>query len=190
MRRPLSPSWPLLAVLLAACASSPEERPASDAARPTPPAMKSSLAVLLEHRDELALGEAQVAWLEKREQQLGEENAPLRKTLEEAFAHRGEGAARGGFGGGGMRGGGMRGGGMRGGMGGGGAHRGAMSEQRQRGRTALLEMQDNDTRAYTEAETQLTEAQKPRARELISQEREKLFQQHEAMRQRWEGSGS
>ncbi|MCY1018151.1 hypothetical protein [Pyxidicoccus sp. MSG2] len=39
-----------------------------------------------------------------------------------------------------------------------------------------------DTRAYNEAETQLTDAQKPRARELISQEREKQFHEREAMR--------
>ena len=54
----------------------------------------------------------------------------------------------------------------------------------QQGRAALRAMQDNDTRAYTEAEVQLTEAQKPRARELVSQEREKLFQQHEALQER------
>ena len=74
--------------------------------------------------------------------------------------------------------------------GGGGPDREAMNERRQQGRATMRELQDNDTRAYTEAELQLTEAQKPRARELVSQEREKLFQQHEAMRQRMDGAGS
>ncbi|WNG34286.1 hypothetical protein F0U61_12080 [Archangium violaceum] len=40
---------------------------------------------------------------------------------------------------------------------------------------------------YNASETQLTDAQKPRARELISQEREKLPKQHEAMRQQLGG---
>lgn len=214
MHRKLSPLWMCLALSLAACSSSSSsERPSEDAARKMPP-MKSSLAVLLEHREELTLSPEQVAWLEKREQQLQDENAPLKKTVEEAMAHRGEGGRHSGGGhrgggmgggmgrgmgggmGGGMMGGGMGGGmgrGMGGGMGGGrmgggmgggeGPSREARQERMGQVRSAIRAMQDNDTRAYNEAETQLTEAQKPRARELVSQEREKLFKQHEAMRQ-------
>lgn len=207
----MSSPWPLLALLFtAACASSSSTEHPSEAAQPPPPlVIKSSLAVLLEHRGELTLTEPQVAWLDKRDQQLSEENAPLQKTLDAALAHRSSGSSGGGGGhrgggmgggmggmgggmggmGGGMRGGGMRGGGG-GGGGGGGQNREAMNERHQQVRAAMRQMQDNDTRAYTEAETQLTEPQKPRARELVSQEREKLFKQHEAMRERLGDSGS
>ena len=65
----------------------------------------------------------------------------------------------------------------------GGPDRAAMEERMTQVRSVMDGMRDNDTRAYNEAETVLTDAQKSRARELISQEREKLFQQREAMRQ-------
>ncbi|WP_199243002.1 hypothetical protein [Vitiosangium sp. GDMCC 1.1324] len=209
------PLWMWLTLSLAACAqSSSSERATEDAPR-GPPVIKSSLAVMLEHREELNLTAEQVAWMEKREQQLQEENAPLQKKLEQLRPQRGEGGRpsggghRGGMGGGmgGMGGGRMGGGGMGGSMGGGmmgggrmgggmggpggegGPNREAMHERMAQARSTMREMQDNDTRAYNEAETQLTDAQKPRARELISQEREKLFRQHEAMRQQM-GDGS
>jgi hypothetical protein len=47
--------------------------------------------------------------------------------------------------------------------------------------STLRAMQDNDSHAYVEAETRLTEAQNPRACELFSQEREKLLERFEAM---------
>ncbi|MCY1078568.1 hypothetical protein [Archangium lansingense] len=73
------PLWLCLAFPVAACAQSTSaERPAEDAPR-GPPVIKSSLAVLLEHSTELALTAEQVAWLEQREQQLQQENAPLKQ---------------------------------------------------------------------------------------------------------------
>ena len=45
----------------------------------------------------------------------------------------------------------------------------------------LREMQDNDTLSYMEAEKGLSDAQKPRARELFTQEREKLLKELEAL---------
>ncbi|WNG57311.1 hypothetical protein F0U59_22975 [Archangium gephyra] len=47
--------------------------------------------------------------------------------------------------------------------------------------STLREMQDNDTLSYMEAEKGLSDAQKPRARELFTQEREKLLKQLEAL---------
>lgn len=86
----------------------------------------------------------------------------------------------------------MGGGHMGGGMGGPGGDEGpsreAMRERMSQARSAMRELQDNDTRAYNEAETQLTDAQKPRARELISQEREKQFHEREAMRRQMDSA--
>ncbi|MGZ3457910.1 MAG: hypothetical protein ACXU86_05315, partial [Archangium sp.] len=108
MYRKMLPLWVCLSLPLFACAdSSSAQRPSEDAARRMP-IMKSSLVVLLEHRGELALTDEQVAWLEKRDKQLEEENAPLKKKLEES---RPQGGGGGGHWGGG--------GGHRGGMGGG-----------------------------------------------------------------------
>ncbi|RJS20031.1 hypothetical protein DRW03_19875 [Corallococcus sp. H22C18031201] len=45
------------------------------------------------------------------------------------------------------------------------------------------QMEDNDTQAYLEAEKVLSEQQQPRARELVSQQREALLQLRERMRE-------
>jgi hypothetical protein len=45
-------------------------------------------------------------------------------------------------------------------------------------------MDDNDTNAYLEAEKVLTEAQRPRAREIASSYRQERSDRREALRQR------
>jgi hypothetical protein len=176
----MMPLWMCLAIPAAAYAqSSSAERPPEEARR-GPPVMKSSLAVVLEHRTELALSAEQVAWLEQREQQLQQENAPLKQKLEELRPPRG-GEGRRPPPGDGM---GPPMGGRMGGPGGeGGPDRAAMEERMTQVRSVMDGMRDNDTRAYNETETVLTEAQKTQARALIAQEREAMRQQHEAMRQ-------
>ncbi|HEX5749264.1 MAG TPA: hypothetical protein VFZ09_23750 [Archangium sp.] len=171
----MMPLWMCLAVpAVAGAQSASTERPPMEARR-GPPVMKSSLAVVLEHRTELALSTEQVAWLEQREQQLQQENAPLKQKLEELRPPRGEGRRP------------PPGEGMAppaGGPGGEGApDRAAMEERMTQVRSIMDGMRDNDTRAYDEAETVMTEAQKTQARAFITQEREAMRQRHEAMRQ-------
>ncbi|OJT17713.1 hypothetical protein BO221_44985 [Archangium sp. Cb G35] len=176
----MMPLWMCLAFPAAAFAQSASTERPPEAARRGPPVMKSSLAVVLEHRTELALSTEQVAWLEQREQQLQQENAPLKQKLEELRPPRG-GEGRRPPPGEGM------GPPMGGRMGGTGSEsapdRVAMEERMTQARSAMDGMRDNDTRAYNEAETVMTEAQKTQARALITQEREAMRQRHEAMRQ-------
>ena len=54
--------------------------------------------------------------------------------------------------------------------------RAAMEERMTQARSAMDGMRDNNTRAYNEAETVMTEAQKTQARALITQEREAMRQ--------------
>jgi hypothetical protein len=77
-------------------------------------------------------------------------------------------------------GGGMRGGGMRGGRMGGGIPAGSTGV-RKTDRQAALEdrLDENDTKAYLDAESALTEAQKARARDIASDYREQLYEQRE-----------
>jgi hypothetical protein len=97
--------------------------------------------------------------------------------------------------GGGMGGmGGGRGMGMGGGHGmggGGGRHHGGGGESSadaQNRFAALRErIDDNDTKAYLDAEDILTDAQKPQAREVASHYREQLFERREQMRKQRSG---
>ncbi len=56
-------------------------------------------------------------------------------------------------------------------------------------KATLEEMEANDNAAYEAAEKVLTEQQKPRARELVSQQREEQLKQREAMRERMRDRG-
>ncbi|WP_224365271.1 hypothetical protein [Hyalangium versicolor] len=209
----------LLPLSLVACShSSPQEAPPSAEAGPALKDFPSSVALLVQHREELSLSPEQVTQLDEIEGRLQEKNAPLRKKLEESRPPRGQGGPPGGgrgssggegeggmggpMGGGGMGGpmggGGMggMGGGRRGGMGGGhmggggrggrggGPDREAMQEHFAQMKATLDEMEANDNSAYEEAEKVLTEQQKPRARELVSQQREEMLKRREAARRR------
>ncbi|WP_146210169.1 hypothetical protein [Vitiosangium sp. GDMCC 1.1324] len=169
-----------VSLLLAACArSSPAQRGEEASGLD----FKSSLAVLLEHRVELALTPEQVDRFEKLDFTLHERNVPLHYELESLRAQNKKGNRpwHGGYMGGGQH-------DVHGGKG--GSTSGPPEADREklvrRERLELIEsklrqMQDNDSEAYLEAEKVLTDAQKPRARELFSQEREKLLKQFEAM---------
>ena len=55
-------------------------------------------------------------------------------------------------------------------------------------KATLDEMEANDSSAYEEAEKALTEQQKPRARELVSQQREELLKRREAFKRSRSGA--
>jgi hypothetical protein len=175
-----------VSLALAACARSTASRRAEEDAA-SGMAFRSSLSVLLEHRAELALTPEQVDRFEKMDFALHEKNVPLQYELEalEAARKKDNGKAwHGGYMGGGTH-------DVYGGKGGSmsGPPEADREKLKRRERLELIEsklrqMQDNDSEAYLRAESVLTDAQKPRARELFSQEREKLLKQFEAMHYR------
>jgi hypothetical protein len=76
-------------------------------------------------------------------------------------------------------GGGMRGGGMHGGRMGAGIPPSAPNGAKKMDQQSVLEdrLDENDTKAYLDAEGVLTEAQKDRARDIASDYREQLYEQ-------------
>lgn len=178
MTRKMLLLWVSLA--LAACARSTSSQRAGEA-----PAMafKSSLSVLLEHRAELALTAEQVDRFEKMDFTLHEKNIGLQHELEalQAQAKKDNRPWHGGYMGGGTH-------DAHGGKGGSTSappdaekERMVRRERLERIDATLRQMQDNDTRSYMQAEKVLSDAQKPRARELFSREREKLLKQLDAL---------
>lgn len=178
MTRTLMLLWVSLA--LAACARSTSSQRGGEAPGM---AFKSSLAVLLEHRAELALTAEQVGRFEQLEFSLHEKNLGLQHQLEtlQAQSKKDNRPWHGGY----------MGGGTHDSHGGKGTstsgppdaekERLVRRERLERIDSTLRQMQDNDTQSYMEAEKVLSEAQKPRARELFTQEREKLLKQLEAL---------
>jgi hypothetical protein len=166
-----------LSLSLVACARS---------ARPKGPEdimdFKSSLVVLLEHREELALSPQQVERFEQMDFSLQERNRLPRQRIEALHAQNAKTSTRPSTGG-------YMGGGTHDIYGGKGTATTPEDLQRLEVRRTrfeqmealLREMQLNDSQAYVEAEKLLSEEQKPRAREFFSQEREKLLKQLEAM---------
>jgi hypothetical protein len=176
MTRKLLLLW--LSLSLAACARSTRPDEAGKA-------FKSSLVVLLDHRSELTLTPEQVDRFEKLDFVLHEKNLPLQFKLESLRPKKGSVARPGGYLGGGTH-------DLHGGKGGAVtdpadpevARKAARRQQLEETQSTLREMQDNDSKAYLEAEKSLSEEQKPRARALVSQEREKLLKQLEAIHDR------
>ncbi|HEX8439490.1 hypothetical protein [Archangium sp.] len=178
MTRKLLLLW--LSLSLVACARSTRPDEAGKA-------FKSSLVVLLEHRGELALTPEQVDRFEKLDFGLHERNLPLQYKLESLRPKKGSSSrsGTGGYMGGGAH-------DMHGGKGGvltDPANPEVAAREGRRRRLeeiqdTLREMQLNDSKAYLEAEKSLSDEQKPRARQLISQEREKLLKQLEAIHHR------
>jgi len=181
-----------VAMCMAACAS-PAPPPVSVAAKPSssPPLPRSSIAAVVLRRAELGLTDAQVGEMEQIDRKREEEDVAARDELEKERKQAASGrpagpgpgagaAAPQGMRGGGMGGGGMRGGGMRGGRMGGGIPAGS-SGVKKTDRQATLEdrLDDNDTKAYLDAESVLTESQKGRARDIASDYREQLYEQRE-----------
>jgi hypothetical protein len=169
-----------VSLALAACARSTSSQRADEApAR----AFKTSLAVLLEHRAELALTAEQVDRFEKMDFTLHEKNIGLQYQLETLRAQSKKDSRpwHGGYMGGGTH-------DAHGGKGGSTSgppdaekERLVRRERLERIESTLRQMQDNDTASYMEAEKVLSDAQKLRARELFSQERETLLEQLEAL---------
>lgn len=185
----------LLALAQAACASPPPPVaavPNTQAA--LPPLPRSSIAAMVLHRVEIGLTDEQVSEMEELDQKRETENAAVREEMGKKSqqgqaapsSNSGAGSrsvASQGIQGSGM-GGGMRGGGMHGGrMGGRSAAPGAGSGK-EADRAAALDdrLDENDTKAYLDAENVLTEAQKTRTREIASDYRERLYEQGETAR--------
>lgn len=171
--------WLLLCLSLSLVACARSARPKG------PEAMmdfKSSLVVLLEHREELALSPEQVERFEQMDFSLQERNRPPRQRIEALHAQNAKTSTKPSTGG-------YMGGGTHDIYGGKGTSTTPEDMQRMAVRrerfeqmeAAFREIQLNDSQAYVEAEKLLREEQKPRARELFSREREKLLEQLEAM---------
>ena len=182
MTRKMLLLWVSLA--LAACARSTSSQRVGEA--PGDTAFKSSLVVLLEHRAELALTPEQVDRFEKMDFTLHEKNIGLQHELADLQARSKKDSRpwHGGYMGGGTH-------DAHGGKGNSTSgppdadkERLVRRERLERIESTLRQMQDNDTLSYMEAEKVLSDAQKPRARELFSQEREKLLKQLEALHYR------
>ncbi len=128
----------------------------------------SSLELLLKNQQELALTAEQVALLEELQAALDQKNAPLLEELKTLRPPRPSGpppsdTER---------------------MNGPPPNSEAMRERMQQIEPIVTELRANDDAAYQEAEKLLSDTQKARGRELITQEREEHQRRHEAMRQR------
>jgi hypothetical protein len=167
------------AALALSCATGQSER-ASSTAKDLPPLPRSSIAAVLARRGELQLSDDQVHWLELRDQRLERDNAEIREVMaqrQKQPGHSGDDAFRAGMGGGSR--------GSRGGrsmM----APRGSAPQNPRR--TGQDQLDDNDTKAYLDAENILTEAQRPRAREIAEHFREELWDRREAQRKQSKAS--
>jgi hypothetical protein len=175
-----------------ACASQPPP-PQPIASVPTnqaalPPLPRSSIAAVVLHRTELGLTDDQVGEIEQRDQQREGENAAVREEMEKR-GQKGPPAPSGTSGSGnggtpqGMHGGGM-GGGMHGGRMGGRSPASGSGGEKEADRASTLQdrLDENDTKAYLDAESVFTEAQKARAREIASDYREELYERRENAR--------
>jgi hypothetical protein len=159
-----------------------------------PPLPRSSIAAVVQQRAKLGLTDDQVRDLEEIDQEreradaaFTDEVAQKQKAAQAAGAGAGSGPPGGGTRGGGMGGGGMRGGGMRGG--GMGGRRGPPQAGHEAANgTAPATIQDkldeNDTKAFLDAEQVLTEAQRDPAREIASDYRAQLYERRELERKR------
>jgi hypothetical protein len=151
---------------------------------------RSSIAAVVSHRAELGLTDEQVGEMERIDLKRDGEDAATRDELAKEHKQAASGRPPGAGSGGsrsapqGMRGGGMRGGGMHGGRMGGGIPASGSSGVRKPDRQATLEdrLDENDTKAYLDAENVLTEEQKGRARDIASEYREQLYERREIAR--------
>jgi len=179
-----TPAW-------AACA---HQKPAPVDVTALPPLPRSSIAAVVQQRAKLGLTDDQVRDLEeidreraKADAAFTDEVAQKQKAAQAAGASAANGSPAGGARGGGMGGGGMRGGGMRGGGMGGRRGPPPASHEAADG-TAPATIQDrldeNDTKAFLDAEEVLTEAQRDPAREIASDYRAQLYERRELERQK------
>src|SRR5262249_43015806 len=165
----------LLGLLALGCASAPPPAPRGPPPIAAPDLPRSSIAAILVHREELGLTSGQVDALVRRDDALAKEEVALRARLsrEPPSAAR---TAPPQVGSGGRR----------------GRHGGQQPRPTAHGPDALTQLDDNDTRAYLEIEEQiLSEAQRPRAREIASAYREALYdRQHPSASRSGQDAGS
>lgn len=159
----------LVMLLVAPLLASAQSRPEHGGPHRRPP---SSLELLLKNPQELALTTEQVAQLEALQTALEQKNAPIQEQLEALRPPRPPGpppsdAER---------------------MKGPPPETEEMRALRQQVEPLFTQLRANDEAAYAQAETLLSESQKARAQELITQEREQHRLRHEAMRQRMQHS--
>jgi len=128
----------------------------------------SSLELLLKNQQELALTAEQVAQVEELQAALEQKDAPLEEKLEARRPPHPPGPPPSDM---------ER-------MNGPPPDPEAMRERMQQVEPLITELRANDDAAYQEAEKFLSDTQKARAWELITQEREEHQRRHEAMRQR------
>ena len=158
------------AFLAFACATSQPK--GASTTSPQPPLPRSSIAAVLQHKDELQLTDDQVRRLQELDDQLEQQNAALRQAAEKRKSK--DPSSSSGFGRG-------MGGGSRGGMGG-RLMRGTRSPASDGAGPKSLEerMDDNDTSAYLEAEKILTEQQRAQATEIASKFRQERWDRRHA----------
>ena len=187
-----------LALSQVACASQPPPpqpiAPVSTTQAALPPLPRSSIAAVVLHRAELGLTDEQVDEMEQRDQRREGENAAVREEMEKkgqkgSSAPSSTGGSSNGSSPQGMHGGmgsGMHGAGMHGSRMGGRPPASGSGGGKEADRAATLEdrLDENDTKAYLDAESVFTEPQKARAREIASDYREQLYEQRENARSR------
>ncbi|WP_164011169.1 hypothetical protein [Pyxidicoccus trucidator] len=162
-----------LAFPMLACAQDAQAQRGSGGGEMGPRRPPSSLELLLEHRETLALTPEQVGQVSELQAALEEQSAPLHDKLEALRPPRPPGpppdeASR------------AAGRGPRGAP----PDAEAKRERMQQVEPLFAELRANDEAAYAQAEQLLSDTQKTRARELITQAREQHRQRHEAMRER------
>jgi hypothetical protein len=165
-------SWKMMPLVVAlafpvlACAQDAQAQRGSGGREMGPRRPPSSLELLLEHRETLALTPEQVGQVSELQEALEAKNAPLMEQLKALRPPRPHGPPPGD------------------------RPRGtppdaaAMREKMQQAEPLFSEVRANDEAAYAQAEQVLSDTQKARARELIAQVREEQRQRHEAMRER------
>jgi len=161
------------------CASAPPPTPPAPPPIAAPPAEdfpRSSIAAILAHWQELELTSDQLDALGRRDDALAKEDAALRARLAAGTSSPTSFST------------------PSAGMGGGrhGHHGGQRPQAALHGPDPLTQLDDNDTRAYLEVEEKvLTEAQRPRAREIASAYREALYdRQHPSASRGAQDAGS
>lgn len=156
-----------------------------------PPLPRSSIAAVLQRRADLGLTDEQAQKLQARDDELEKQN----EGLHEPGTGRKQGGGGDGSGmrhGGGMGMGGMGGGGMHGG---GGGHHGQWGGggggvQRESHIESVQQQRDaNDTAAFTEIESVLTDDQRTKAESIASEYRDQLYHQREVLKQWRESQG-
>jgi hypothetical protein len=164
--------WGGLGLLWVACASAKAAAPAASPAT-LAPLPRSSLAAVLEHRAELGLTEEQVEKLQARDDQREKADASLRDELAAASHGSGSTSSEGSPAPSSSPGGGM--GGHRGGGRMGRSSSSPAAAPGSHAQAIQTKLDDDDTRAFLEAEPVFTDAQREKAEDIAGAYRAQLF---------------